>query len=363
MRKIGALFGVLAVSVLAGGPSTLGGETPRTAAGGYQLDLGSALAAADGTGAAAGATSVLPASSSGRETRRRTAAAGGETTWLAMGEVLAQAAEADKAPATKPAPQTQPAGAAPGHREFVPFKERRGPAYPGDMLTSLGRTGKEFPGMLWDDTRAVVTNPVSLVGLGLAGAAGIAIAGSGADNEVADQTSRHGHRLNTFWDSVGDACGNPGTHFAVAGVMYFGSQVVNDTKCYETSVTMLSALSINGIVTMGLKGIVHTRSPNGDRLGWPSGHASSSFCFAAVMNEAYGPWVGIPLYAFAGFISYERIDARNHDFSDVVSGALIGYAIGYAVSRNHQWKVLGMDVVPFMDPEKGSVGLALAKQW
>ena len=280
--------------------------------------------------------------------------------WLALGEQLAQA--------SRPA-QTQPSGAKAGLTQeekalpYVPYEKRRGPAYPGDVLTSLGRDGKEFAPMMWEDTKSIIKQPISLVALGLAGAAGIAINGSGADRNIAHQTLRHGHHLNGFFDSAGDAGGNPGTHFALAGVAYFASQYMGDTKLYETSKTMLSALAINGTFTMLLKAAAQTRAPNGEGMGWPSGHTSSSFAFATVLNESYGPWVGVPAFLFASFVGYERVDARNHDLSDVVSGALIGYAIGYAVSKNHQWKVLGMDIVPLLDAPSGSVGLALAKEW
>ena len=82
-----------------------------------------------------------------------------------------------------------------------------------------------------------------------------------------------------------------------------------------------------------------------------------------LLGEAYGPWVGVPMFAFASFVGYERIDARNHDFSDVISGALIGIAIGHAVSQNHQTRILGMEILPFANPRTGAVGLALTRSW
>jgi len=81
-----------------------------------------------------------------------------------------------------------------------------------------------------------------------------------------------------------------------------------------------------------------------------------------VLHEAYGPWVGIPLFAFASYVGYERIDARNHDFSDVLSGMLIGIAIGHAVSQNHQPKIFGFDVIPYAAPS-GGAGVALVKRF
>ena len=214
---------------------------------------------------------------------------------------------------------------------------------------------------MWGDTKATFTNPWALIGLGAAGAAGIVINASGSDNRVQDHFERHGHQLNSFWDTVGDVGGNPGLHFAFAGAMYFTSLGRGDTRNYEVSKALINGLAINGLTTLALKGLVHTRSPNGDPFGWPSGHTSSTFCLATILHEAYGPWVGVPLFLFASYVGYERVDARNHDFSDVISGALIGVAIGHAVMQNHQPKVLGFEVIPWADPARGSVGLALKR--
>jgi len=217
--------------------------------------------------------------------------------------------------------------------------------------------------MMWDDTKATATDPLSLAMLGAAGVTGIVLSGGCGNDQVADHFTKHGSQLNTFWDSVGDAGGNPGTHFGIAGAMYLVSLARNDTKTYEVSKTLLSALAINGLATTALKTAARTESPNGDEFGWPSGHTSSSFCLATVMYEAYGPWVGVPLMAFASYVGYERIDARNHDFADVISGALIGIAIGHAVSQNHEAKIFGMDVLPYADPQRDAVGVMLSKSW
>lgn len=277
--------------------------------------------------------------------------AGDDGGWMAVGMELAQAGRPGEP------------GAGTGGAVYVPWRERRGPAYPGDFWHSFGRDAKELPATLWDDTQVTFTSPTSWVCFALAGAAGIALQNDNGDNQIADHFTRHGSQLSGFWDTVGDAGGNPGTHFALAGGAYLWSLASGDTKTYEVSKTMLNALIINGLFTEALKVATHTESPNGDPLGWPSGHTSSSFCFATVMYDTYGPWVGVPLYGCAAFVGYERIDARNHDFSDVISGALIGIAIGHAVATNHQPRIFGMDVIPYVDPDNGAMGIALTKSW
>jgi hypothetical protein len=282
--------------------------------------------------------------------------AGDEGNWLAAGAQLAQADE-------KPDSSVPPAQTAPPATTYVPWRERVGPAYPGDFWRSFGRYSKELPETLWDDTKVTFTSPFSWVCFGLAGAAGIALNGHNGDAQIADHYTRHGSQLNSFWDSVGDAGGSPGTQFAITGAAYFISLARDDKKTYEVSTTMMNALIINGLFTEMLKVCVQTKSPNGDKYAWPSGHTSSSFCFATVAYDAYGPWVGVPLYGFATFVGYERIDARNHNFSDVISGALIGIAIGHAVAHHHQPKFLSMDVIPYVNPATGTVGIGLTKAW
>ncbi len=293
-------------------------------------------------------------------------------TWLALGDALQSDAALAAATADAPARSTTQPSSQPAQgdlrtndegRQYIYWKHRSGPAYPGDFWTSFGRYGKEMPETLWDDTKAVATNWVSLVGLGAAGVVGITINASGSDNRVQDHFEKHGHQLNSFWDTVGDVGGNPGTHFAVAGAMYFTALARNDAQNYDKATTLINALIITDLLTLGLKGAAQTDSPNGDHVGWPSGHTSSSFAFATVVAEEYGPLAGVPAFAFASYVGYERIDARNHDFSDVLSGALIGMAIGHAVVQNHMPRINGFQIVPMVDPASGTMGVAMSKRW
>jgi hypothetical protein len=244
----------------------------------------------------------------------------------------------------------------------TPWRERIGPAYPGDPWRSVVQDVVELPATLWDDTVATFTDPRVLAAMGVAGAAGIAINAAGCDDTVDERTDGH-RQLSKGLDGLGGFLGSPANQFPIAAAMYAVGLLAENDKLYETSKTLINALAINGAVTVVLKAAARTESPNGDENGWPSGHTSSSFTFAAVMNEAYGPWVGVPLFAFATFVGYERIDARNHDLSDVVSGAILGTAIGWAVAHHHQPKLLGMDVLPMADAANGGVGVMLVGRW
>ena len=127
--------------------------------------------------------------------------------------------------------------------------------------------------------------------------------------------------------------------------------------------TLFNALVINDLTTVTLKLAACTDSPNDERFAWPSGHTSSSVCLAAVFDHAYGHWVGLPLYALAGFVAFERMDDSEHHFSDVLFGAVLGYVIGNSVASGHDLKVFGGRILPYVDPQSGGSGIAWTKSF
>ena len=244
-----------------------------------------------------------------------------------------------------------------------PWRQRRGAPRPGRFWASLGADALEWPETLVDDVGATATNSGSLVLFAAAGAGGAALANSDADDKVNDHYEKHGAQLGSLADDFGEVSGSALLHFALAGGTYLTALAFEDDQTYRSAKTMINALTLTGVTTLGLKAAVGKKRPGGTRGGWPSGHASSSFCFATVICHEYGPWPGAGAYALATFTAYQRVDSQYHYLSDVVSGAIIGVAFGHAVAGNHKLEVLGMDVVPYVHPRTGATGLALTKQW
>lgn len=194
--------------------------------------------------------------------------------------------------------------------------------------------------------------------------ASIAIRESGVDNAVRRRTA--GEFKMGDMDETVQILGNPSTHFAAAGLIWVASGASQDLKSHEFSRALGEALIVNGVTTMALKVGTNTRAPDGDNRAWPSGHTSSAFTTAAVINEMYGPEAGLPSLALAGLVGYQRIDSRVHDLSDVVFGAVLGYIVGSSVAREQKGEhpeIWGMKVLPFTDPQTGATGLALLKSW
>jgi membrane-associated phospholipid phosphatase len=110
---------------------------------------------------------------------------------------------------------------------------------------------------------------------------------------------------------------------------------------------MIRALSLTGLTTFGLKAIRDDETPARDRWAWPSGHTSSSFAVASVLDEFYGPKVGIPAYAVASLVGLRMMDQHDHWCSDVVFGATLGWVVGHTVAGNHKkLEIVGFRLVP-----------------
>jgi len=220
---------------------------------------------------------------------------------------------------------------------------------------------RSLPKSLWEDTKRVYLDKTNLTVLLIAGGASLAVRNT-VDDKWEDHFDKH-RSFRSEWGDLGGVLGNPGVHFAVAAAAYAYGLKTQDAKTYHVGKTLVNALAINGLSTVALKLAACTEAPNGEDWAWPSGHTSSAVCFAAVLDEAYGPWVGVPLYAMAGFVGFERMDDREHHFSDVLFGAALGYIVGKTVAEGHAPEIFGGKISPYVDPYYGSSGLAWVKEF
>jgi hypothetical protein len=234
-----------------------------------------------------------------------------------------------------------------------------------DWVKSVWDRRHSWPDRIWEDSVYTFTEPNNIWLLSMAGAASIVMHNSGADDDI--QTSVEEHRaIDGFFSESLNTIGNPGTHFAATGLWYALAVQNGDFKNQERSWTMMTALAINGMVTVGLKAARDNDTPNGDKWAWPSGHTSSSFTVAAVLDEFYGPEVGIPAYIGATFVAYRMVEEGDHWMSDAVFGAALGWAVGHSVAgRYMDMEIAGFELIPMQPTITGepTAGLALMKQF
>jgi len=218
-----------------------------------------------------------------------------------------------------------------------------------------------FPKELWKATKDSVNVPSLML---LAGAGGLSAISRGSWDHHVDESFHRGSKSNIFKkeDDFSSVAGNPTLHFGFAAAAYGLSLKIGDDKTYAFSKSLTQALTLNGLVTSGLKYAANDHSPNGEAWAWPSGHTSSTATVAAVAWEYYGWQAGVPLYLLTGWVATGRLDDREHWLSDVIFGAVLGSVIGHSVAQGRMIEVGGFTVLPYAAPE-GGAGLLFTRQF
>jgi membrane-associated phospholipid phosphatase len=232
----------------------------------------------------------------------------------------------------------------------------------GRAWTSFKADTDKFPDRFISDAKTTFWNGPNLVALGLAGVA-TGVFENNYDDKINDHFERHGKMSKSLEDGLYVA-GNPGTHFAITGLWYGLAAGSGNSENQEKAMTMMSALAITGASTMSLKWMANNDCPNGAEYGWPSGHTSSTMAAASVLDEFYGPAVGIPAYAFTGLMGYRMMEEGDHWASDVIFGAVLGYVVGHSVAgKAKKAQIAGCDIVPFAGPDGSAMGMGLMKKF
>jgi undecaprenyl-diphosphatase len=145
---------------------------------------------------------------------------------------------------------------------------------------------------------------------------------------------------NPFWKGI-SATAEP---IAVALPLgMFATSLINHNKqLQKQSYEVLGSLVIATATTQLLKRIVQRPRPyqtyteiypdqidNG--YSFPSGHTTTAFSTAASLSIITKKWyVAVPAFAWATGVAYSRMYLGQHYPSDVLMGALVGTASGFA---------------------------------
>ena len=275
------------------------------------------------------------------------------TLYLAPRDEGADQVAAAETPAKAPQEQA-PAGEKAAKPE-APFASIEDKSF-GEIFKSDLRAA---PAALWRGTQHSFFNTSNLVILTLAFGADRLVRET-LDGKVRDDFRRQDTSLAETGD-FGSVIGNPTLHLGLAGAWYLYSVNRRDAKQHEFSKTMLEALTLNALATGLLKITMHDRAPNEELWGWPSGHMSSSICFAAVIQEYYGWQVALPFYMLAAYSGATRLEDREHDLSDLVFGAALGWVIGHSVVKGELPQLAGFNILPYGGAQGG--GLMFMRRW
>ncbi len=138
-------------------------------------------------------------------------------------------------------------------------------------------------------------------------------------------------------EQIGNEILGTGVPGAILGAGFWILGDLNQSpRASHAGQAQLETLLVTGITTSVLKGVVNRQRPDrSDHFSFPSGHTSTVFATATVLNEFYGWKVGVPAFALGALTGVARISDDRHWLSDTVGGATLALLIGHAFSRAH----------------------------
>jgi hypothetical protein len=120
---------------------------------------------------------------------------------------------------------------------------------------------------------------------------------------------------------------------------------------------LLRAGLVSQAVTQGIKQTVRRDRPTGECCAFPSGHASTAFATASVIERHFGYRGALPTYLIATYVATSRLHDNRHFVSDVMFGAALGIASGWTVVGRHGRSEFTMVPVPL----RGGVMLTMTR--
>ncbi len=129
---------------------------------------------------------------------------------------------------------------------------------------------------------------------------------------------------------------------AAAGLYVIGRYIVppdehgkHTNKWSHLGFDLLRAGIVSQAFAQGIKYSVRRERPNGESNSFPSGHATTTFATAAVLERHLGYRAAWPTMAIAAYVAASRLHDNVHYLSDVVFGAALGTASGWTVVGRH----------------------------
>lgn len=151
--------------------------------------------------------------------------------------------------------------------------------------------------------------------------------------------------------------GDPITQVAIPAVTWSLGLITDNQRTIHTGYNLGFAVINTATVTFVFKGISgRTRPSNTDNpfqfdpftdwnSGFFSGHTAGCFAMSAILINEYQDkkWLGLSALGISTLVGVSRITLHEHWLSDVVTGAIIGYAIGdltYRLNTSKSFKIL-----------------------
>jgi membrane-associated phospholipid phosphatase len=134
-----------------------------------------------------------------------------------------------------------------------------------------------------------------------------------------------------------------GAAFAAYGL----GRAYGNRRIANAGADLVQAQVVAEVLTIVIKQATRRARPEGSGYSFPSGHTTTTFASATVLQQHFGWRIGLPAYAVAAYVGASRIHDRRHYLSDVAFGAALGTVAGRTVmvSRRHRM-TLGVAAAP-----------------
>jgi membrane-associated phospholipid phosphatase len=145
---------------------------------------------------------------------------------------------------------------------------------------------------------------------------------------------------------------------AAIGTWAIGRAVDKRGRAAHLGLDLLRAQIVTQTLTYTLKVAVGRERPDGSgNDSFPSGHASTTFATATVLERHLGWRWAVPTYIAASYVAASRLSEDRHNLSDVVFGATVGLVSGRTVTRHGRHSYA---LIPISGP-RGGVGIGIAR--
>ncbi len=189
--------------------------------------------------------------------------------------------------------------------------------------TSLSRL---FQATLTDFRRVPSKENLFIIGIGGL-AAGLV---RPADSGVSSTLSRSASLGSAF--APGERIGSAASQMAAAVTTQIVGHAIGNPRVAALGSDLVRAQIVTQMMTAGIKLSVRRTRPDGTMYSFPSGHASTTFATATVLQRHFGWKAGAPAYALATYVAASRVQVKRHYLSDVTLGAAIGIIGGRSVT-------------------------------
>lgn len=151
-----------------------------------------------------------------------------------------------------------------------------------------------------------------------------------ADTSVSNTMSRSTSLGSAF--APGERIGSAASQMAAAITTQIVGNAIGNRRVAALGSDLVRAQIMTQMMTAGIKLSVRRGRPDGTQYSFPSGHASTTFATATVLQRHFGWKAGAPAYALATYVAASRVQVKRHFLSDVTMGAALGIVAGRSVT-------------------------------